>query len=186
MNAMQPLIHWFQRMSLRERLLLVASVWVLLLVWLWLLLGKLSPEFHDFQRYGKVLDGQERKLTQAEDARQSYEQAIMNIDPQRTYNASQLFGRVDELVRDDIPDFDINRAQTESSELFNFYRVRLSIDRASLEDLIAFDEKLKAESPYLTLTSFTLRSMPRDPRQLDATFEIASFELKTEALQSSN
>ncbi|MDP0501634.1 MAG: hypothetical protein Q7P63_16195 [Verrucomicrobiota bacterium JB022] len=183
----QKIFHWLRRLSIRERLLALAFVWVILLVWLFAVLGDFGPEIRHFKRTGQNLAAQERKLAQAEQAQLDYEHAITDIEPERTLNASQLFGKIDAMARDNaLQDFVINRAPTESSELFNFYRVRLNIDRASLPDLMAFDEKLKAESPYLTLTGFTLRAIPKDPRTLDATFEIASFQLKSEALQSSN
>lgn len=186
MKLPAPVLTWYRRLSVRERGLMLLIVWVALLAWLFAVIDAFGPELKAFQRDARTLTVQERKIATAEPVLQAYRGAIAQIDSSKTYGSpSALQGRVDDIARREsrMQKFEVRITQSESNDLFNNYHVRLSVDQASLEELIAFDEIIKAESPYLTLTAFTLRALPRDPRKLDATFEIGSFQLKTEALQ---
>ncbi len=172
----------FNAISLRERVLLAAFVWVLLLLWFSSLWGNVRSERVTYRIQQNRLEDHNRTLAQASDAERELERARAGLDPRRTFTASQLSERLDGIARETGVSFTITSPSTQESDIFNYHSVRVAIRQARIENLIQFDERLKRESPYISLGSFQITANTRDPRILDATFELSSFELKDAAI----
>ncbi|MGC9449891.1 MAG: hypothetical protein ACP5I4_00470 [Oceanipulchritudo sp.] len=173
----------FNALSLRERYLLALFVWALLLVWILGLLEDLQQSWNDFSLNRQLLQTFGDTLAQSDQAEALLNSARAGLDGSKTFSASQLVGRLDSLAREnEVSSFDISTPSTVESQLFSFHNVRLSIKRARIGELIRFDQAVKAYSPYIALGDFQITANKRDPRFLDAVFELVSFELKEEAL----
>lgn len=173
----------FNALSLRERWLLAIITWVILLVWLLGLMDSFQQKWGTFQLNRQVQDALEATVAQAEEAEILLAGAREGLDSSKTYSGAQLVGRLDSLARtNEVSSFDISSPSTQSTQLFNFHNVRLSINRARISELIRFDQAVKEHSPYIALSDFRLSANTRDPRFLDAVFELVSFELKEDAL----
>lgn len=173
----------FFSLSVRERLLLTVFVWALIMVWLLGLLDSFGNTLRDFRYNGQALERFEETLEQSEMVELLLEEARAGLDSSRTYSASQLVGRLDSLAREaDLGSFDLNIPSTQETDLFSFHNVRLNINNTRIEELIAFDQRIKEDAPYISLARFELVASRRDPRYLDAVFELTSFELKEDAL----
>jgi len=173
----------FNALSLRERYLMAIFVWALLLLWLLALLEGFQKTWSTFSSNGQLLHHFENVLSQSAEAELLLTSARKGLDGTKTFSAAQLGGRLDSLARDnEVSSFDISTPSTVDSQLFSFHNVRLSIKRARISELIRFDQAVKAYSPYIALGDFQISSNKRDPRYLDAVFELVSFELKEEAL----
>ena len=173
----------FNALSLRERYLMAGFVWVMVLIWLASLLGSFQQTWRTFSLNGDLLTTFQSTIEQAGQAEVLLKDARKGLDGSKTFSAAQLVGRLDSLAREnEVTSFDISTPSTVESELFSFHNVRLSIKRARNSELIRFDQAVKAYSPYIALGSFQVSANKRDPRFLDAVFELVSFELKEEAL----
>jgi hypothetical protein len=173
----------FNVLSLRERFLLAAIVWVLLLVWLLGLVDSMQRTWTAYSLNEQLIDSLEATLAQSDEAEILLESAREGLDGTKTFSAAQLVGRLDSLAREnEVSSFDISSPSTQDTQLFSFHNVRLSIKRARIEELIRFDQAVKRDSPYIALSDFQLIANKRDPRFLDAVFELVSFELKEDAL----
>jgi hypothetical protein len=173
----------FYALSLRERYLLALFAWVLLLIWLLALLDGVQRSWTAFAGNGQLVEHFRTVLAQSAEAEVMLSSARQGLDGSKTFSAAQLGGRLDSLARENqVASFDISTPSTIDSQLFSFHNVRLSIKRARIGELIRFDQAVKAYSPYIALGDFQITSNKRDPRFLDATFELVSFELKEEAL----
>ncbi len=173
----------FNVLSLRERYLVMAFVWALLLLWLVFLMEGLRGTWTSFSQNRNNLATFEYTIGQAEEAELLLQEARQGLDSSKTFSAAQLVGRLDSLAREnEVSSFDLSTPSSIETQLFNFNNVRLSIKRARISDLIRFDQAVKAYSPYIALGDFQITANKRDPRFLDATFELVSFELKEEAL----
>ena len=173
----------FNALSLRERYLVAIFVWALLLVWLLGLADSFKESWTAFSLNRQLLDSFEETLAQAGVAEALLTEARQGLDGSKTFSAAQLGGRLDSLAREnEISSFDISTPSTVETQLFSFHNVRLSIKRARIGELIRFDQAVKRYSPYIALGDFQISANSRDPRFLDAVFELVSFELKEEAL----
>jgi hypothetical protein len=173
----------FNALSLRERYLLAAIIWVLLLVWILSLLDTFQVTWTTFSLNKQLTESFEATLDQSEEAELLLSAARQGLDSNKTFSSAQLVGRLDSIAREnDISSFDISSPSTVDTDLFSFHTVRLSIKRGQITDLIRFDLAVKEHTPYIALSDFQLTANKRDPRFLDAVFELVSFELKEDAL----
>lgn len=173
----------FNTLSLRERYLLAAFIWALLLMWAIFLLQSAKLTWNSYRGSQATLKQYEETLELADAAEQLLRNARQGLDSSKTFSAAQLVGRLDSLAREnEVSSFDISTPSTIESQLFTFNNVRLSIKRARIAELIRFEQAVKAYSPYIALGNFQITANKRDPRFLDATLELVSFELKEEAL----
>lgn len=173
----------FNALSLRERYLLATIIWVLLLVWILEILDDFQSTWAIHQLNSTALRNFEQTLEQADEAEALLRSARQGLDGAKTFSASQLVGQLDSIAREnEISSFDISTPSTQETQLFSFHNVRLTIKRGRISELIRFDQAVKEHSPYIALSDFQLSANKRDPRYLDAVFELVSFELKEEAL----
>lgn len=173
----------FNSLSLRERYLLAAIIWVLILVWLLGLIENFQRTWTTYSLNTQLIDSFEATLEQSEEAEALLRSARQGLDGNKTFSAAQLVGRLDSIAREnEVSSFDISTPSTQETQLFSFHNVRLTIKRGRISELIRFDQAVKTHSPYIALSDFQLSANKRDPRFLDAVFELVSFELKEEAL----
>lgn len=172
----------FHSLALRHKLVLTGFVWFLLLYWLFAALESAVANYKVFDTTGGQLRNQSGVLANAEIAASNLQSALLTLDSGKTYSASQLAGKIDAIARAANLSFDLNPQGDESTDLFSFHTVRITIRRAQLSDLLLFERELMKESPYLALSSFQINALKRDPRNLDASLDITSFELKSGAL----
>jgi len=173
----------FNSLSLRERYLVATIIWVLLLVWILGLVERFQQSWQSYSLNQALISSFEDTLATSGEAELLLAAARQGLDSNKTFSSAQLVGRLDSLAREnEVSSFDISTPSTQDTELFSFHNVRLSIKRARISELIRFDQAVKAYSPYIALADFQLSANARDPRFLDAVFEVVSFELKEDAL----
>jgi hypothetical protein len=173
----------YNTLSIRERYLVALIIWVVLLVWLLGILDNFRATWTTFSLNSQLLESFEDTLEQADEAQALLEAARKGLDGNKTFSAAQLVGRLDSIAREnEVSSFDLSTPSTQETQLFSFHSVRMTIKRGRISELIRFDQAVKTHSPYIALSDFQLSANKRDPRFLDAVFELVSFELKEEAL----
>jgi hypothetical protein len=173
----------FNALSLRERYLMALFAWALVILWMVSVLEGFKKTWSTFSLNNQLLESFEATIAQADEAALLLAGARKGLDGSKTFSSAQLVGRLDSLAREnEVTSFDISNPSTIESQLFSFHNVRLSIKRARISELIRFDQAVKAYTPYIALGDFQVSANKRDPRYLDAAFELVSFELKEEAL----
>lgn len=173
----------FNSLSLRERYLLATIIWVLILVWILGLAERFQQTWQTWSLNSALIESFEETLEASGEAERLLAAARQGLDSNKTFSSAQLVGRLDSLAREnEVSSFDISTPSTQDTELFSFHNVRLSIKRARISELIRFDQAVKTYTPYIALADFQLSANKRDPRFLDAVFEVVSFELKEDAL----
>ena len=178
----QKIRRLFFQLSVREQFLLLAILGVLLLWWLSSELGEWRgyTTNHDSQLF--QLKEQSLWIDDRERIEAELQQALRELDSDKTYSASELTGRVDDLARAAGLSYSISNQRTDASEDFNAHAVRISIRRAGLRPIMEFCSQLQQEAPYLVIDSMNLSANRSSPTEHDATFILSSFELKNIAL----
>lgn len=167
----------FDSLTFRERLGLVIFIWLGVLLWLTVIRGNWVTQQRAYTEARFELNTQQTLLDNREFIDERVAVAREGIDPSRTYSGSSLFSHVDNLARQAELAADISSPIRREERIFNTNSVRVSVRRASLEQLIAFVHSVRSEAPYLALRRFQIDANQRDPRQLNAQLEIESFEL---------
>ncbi|MCC5839101.1 MAG: hypothetical protein JJT96_03170 [Opitutales bacterium] len=174
--------NFFNALSFRERLLLAVFIWALLLIWFLMSVRTFQDHLLSFRINQRILADNAATLGNQGAAEAELQRTRQGLDASRTFSAARLSERLDTLARETGLSFNITSPVTVDSDIFSYHTVRLAIRQARLERLMEFDERIKQESPYITLTQFQITANTRDPRLLDVTFELSSFELKDAAL----
>lgn len=173
----------FNSLSTREKLLLNLFCWALLLGWFLAILDNFQDANRSRAESRQLLASIHSMLELSREAELRVSEARAGLDASQTYSASQLVGKLDSLAREtEFTSFDLSIPSTQETDLFSFHSVRLNIKNTRIENLMRMDRKIKEHAPYIAMTQFQLTSNRRDPRYLDAVWELSSFELKEDAL----
>ncbi|MFP4281355.1 MAG: hypothetical protein ACLFR7_00155 [Opitutales bacterium] len=162
----------------RERLLLFTLFAALLLLWATVLLRELRTGWTEYRDWRTIFAEQSETIERAPAVDAELAAALSTLDSGRTYSASQLVGKLDSVARDIGLSVDLDASVTEGAGIYTAHNVRLRINDGNLADIMRFNEAVQTEAPYIAITQFRLAANRRDPRLIDATFDIASFELQ--------
>lgn len=174
---------FYKRTSLREKLLTLAFILVILFLWGNNWLGRLS-EWNDQRNFaGNELEFQKQTLERGPEFTEGLKRALARVDPSKTFAATQLSGRIDNLLRSTglSGSADIDSVRTREGEIFNDHNLRVRLSRISIGQLINFNTLLKEDSPYINVQSVRIAANRRNPEELDVRFEINSFDLKADS-----
>ncbi len=174
----------YRRLSVREKLLALLFVVVLVALWAASLSNRIGQWRLERRQTSLELLEQSQWLAHREDIATDLARALQRVDPAKTYSNTQLSGRIDALVREVALAADIDPVRTREGEIFNDHNLRVRLNRVSLAKLIEFNRLLSEETPYINLESLRISANKRNPEELDARFEINSFDLKPGAIQN--
>lgn len=171
---------FYKRMSLREKLLTLVFMIVIHFLWIGSWLDRLS-DWNDQRKFAaSELEFQKMTLERGPEFSKGLKRALERVDPSKTFAAAKLSEQIDSLVRTAglSGQADINSVRTREGEIFNDHNLRVSFKRITIEQLIKFNGLLKQDSPYINIQNVRIAANRRNPEQLDARFEINSFDLK--------
>ncbi|MGB0369773.1 MAG: hypothetical protein ACPGN3_00385 [Opitutales bacterium] len=172
----------FFRLSVREQVLIFAILTVLVLWWLSAELGDWRSHWTRYNSHKFQLQEQQIWIDDKERIEQDLEAALQELESDKTYSASELAGRVDDIAIEKELNHSISNQRTSPNEDFNIHSIRISVRRADLRSVIDFCNALQAEAPYLVIESMDISANRSRPTEHDAKFVISSFELKNIAL----
>jgi hypothetical protein len=169
-------------MSVRERTLLTAFLWICIAVWASVIAGNFRETRINHLKTKADLETQDTLFDNRSSIENRLQNALDRLDPSKTYARQQLVGRLDAFARTSNLTVDISNPNTEESDTVNVHTVRIQVRKAGLAELIDFDNQVKSESPYLSLERVRLIPNKSDPRFLNAQFVVSSFELKSQTI----
>ena len=169
----------FRRMTVREQLLTLIFILVMLFIWSGSVLKRSKVWDSDRQRAQSNLFVQQQWLERADDYENSYKLALQRVDPQKTFEGTQLSEKIDTILRkaDLSGSADIDPVQTREGEIFNDHTIRVRLKRISIAKLIQLNKLLRKETPYINIQSVRITKNKNKPEELDIRFKINSFDL---------
>jgi len=168
----------YRRMSLREKILLNAFLWVIVFIWFIFSLDGIQTEWKSWSTWSRNLQEQRDWLQLKTTVDSQLQESLQRFNPESTFDSASLVGRVDALARETGVSHDISTPRTQQGDQFEFHTLRVTLRRTPMEKWLAFDARLRAESPYINLESVRLSADSRDPTQFSGQFILKSFELK--------
>ena len=168
----------YQRLSLRERILLIAFIWVVLVIVLGYGMKWTSYNRSEWSRVNMLLDAQQELFEQRPVVEAQLDEVLLRFNREKTFSAAKLTERVDELARSIGLVFITGDADPEHGLTVSLHTLPGSITRKKISDILQFVELLDKEYPYITLDNLRLTAESGNPEFLTARFVIKSFELK--------
>jgi len=166
----------FNRISIREKILLSIFVWFMLGWWLLSLLGSLSGLSQEWNMINSALESEAAIIARAPAVEAALADQLAVLNPSLTLANDELAGRVDRIARNLRLQFDLDPQSPQSIEDFTIYRLKIRIRNAPLEQLMHFNDAILEQSPYMKIESLSMNVNRSNRNQLTATFNINSFE----------
>ena len=160
-----------------ERILLVAFLWAILLMWALALIGALRKDISALRMQSAERAGQRNLIAQRGEIEERLAKARASIDRAKTLNALKLSSTIDSLARDAGLSVNIASPVSKASDIFNTNTVRVTCHSASLDQLLNFTQSIRAKAPYLAIRKFKISSDSHDAKLLNAEVEVESLEL---------
>jgi hypothetical protein len=174
---------FFQRRVLREKLLLLAFVGLVAVVWASATGGRAADFVRAFSLVSADLKEQQLWLERRGAIEASAAAAVANLDPARSYNAVRLSAELGAVANA------TGLGGSTSSEALPMERtpqfavnsVRYRITRTDWETIKRFYLELSKRAPYITIEQFTLSAERANPAQLNALLKVTAVEISANA-----
>lgn len=154
---------------------MVGFFWVLLLIWGSAASSRLSQSMMNIKQQKQTLQAQNVWISNESDIDLRLNEIREKFDETSTLSKNELFALIERLAENMKPT--LSTSQTQRGEIFNVHTVPVRFRDEPMESLKNFGEALAAQ-PYISLEKARILADKKDPRKLDAVFEITSFELK--------
>jgi Tfp pilus assembly protein PilO len=170
---------WYDKMSPRERIMLLAFIWVIVLGWFGVVSRQLKTLRDNVHSVQHDLEKQTIVLSQEQTIKINLQQMLGRFDKANVVNANQLFQTVAEFAKDsnlDNPQIAQQRVN-QTADIFKINTVVVHFSHASIHDLVDFASKIEERNPYLAIDDISITPNPIRPDQLDASMRVSSLEL---------
>ena len=166
-------------MSVREQLLLLLFFLTMLVLWSANLFNRSTIWNDDRKQASADLQTQQLLIDREASYEEGLEAALQRVEPAKTFSSTQLSGRIDDILRKSrLSSFaDIDPVRSKQGEIFNDHNIRVRLARISIAQIIEFNKLLRQETPYINVQKVNLAANRSKPTQIDARYEINSFEL---------
>ena len=184
--TLRPLQTWFEKMSPRERNMMLLFAWAVVLLWGSLLIRQVKALRLDIAAKQVVLKKQGDALAQKPKVLTDiayYQQKFMT-----SVDSTELFKRVTKYYQTaEMPPPLINPSRNDSAKesIFNVNSVTVHFSRTPFASLVKFTTLVDDDKPYLIIKDLTGSPERTDPRLMTGEITIFSLELKQGALDVS-
>lgn len=168
----------FFKMSMREKVLLLAFALALLGVWASWLLDRQAETRSQLSSARVGLNDQQMFLDSEASIQANYDQIISRIDLGSLPSKDDVSSQIDALVRQaGFASFDLGQARTEEGTGFYFHTSQLAIQKASYGQIRQFTDTLKTQLPFVSLERVVIQSQTNNDL-LDVRYILKSIERK--------
>ncbi len=181
--TLRPLKSWYEKMSPRERFMLLAFAWTAVILWGSMLSTQVKSLKTDITLTQSNLKKQQDSLNK----KQSVEAKIKNYQQffKTTIDSTALVPRVrNYAVAANIPAPTISSGAIESKKdsIFTVSSVTIHFAKTPLRNLVDFASRILADHPSLVIDEVNFSAELLNPRLLDGEVRVKSLELKPGAL----
>lgn len=169
---------FFNKISQREKILLTMVLWIGVIIWATLIIARMADLKADFNKIKGTLAYQAIWLGNQQVIKSRLAEALVKLDPTKTYSKNQFIAKVDSLAQKSKANYSINNPTTKAGDIFNEHALMVQFKDATINQFINFDNDISKEAPYLEVNKVSINPNPRDPNLLSIQFNIIAIELK--------
>ena len=167
---------FFQR-NWRERVLLLVTLTVGVVLWLSSLLGRVDSFRARWAAAKSDLDSQATWLGNSAEIEAQMKSRLAQVKQGRSLNSNQLVGQLDAVVKKQHFTYRFDTATTDLRPPVAIHTVPVTIEKAELRPLREFIDDLGVSLPLVNIEQMTLTPDRRNPAQLDVRLKLSSLEL---------
>ena len=170
---------FFQTRLLREKLLLLAFIGLVAVVWASSTAGRAVAYVRDYGVVSTDLEEQRLWLERREAIAATAAAAIGNLDPSRSFNAVRLPAELGAVAAATGPSGSTSSEALplERTAQFAVNSIRYRITRSDWDTIKRFYLELSKRAPYITIEQFTLSAERANPAQLNALLRVTAVEV---------
>ncbi len=169
----------FFRLSLRERLILVALLFALGIFWASGVLAGLRETVERNQRISGELEFQSAVLARKDVVEEDIAVRLAQMDSERSLTASSFVEAIDQFSRSVGLQPDIDPVETIQGEMVSVHRLELFLDDVAIVPLIDLIRRLERDGLPVSIDEMILSVNERSPELLDVSLRLAGFEFKS-------
>lgn len=170
---------YFKQMTFREQILLTVFIWVILILLFNMSLKWSRSSVAEFNRNTVEIKAQDEVFAKKSVIDTELEETLKLFDPGKTFNGERLLQEVDVFATNlKLRNRDFKNPKVKDGDLLTLYSMPYVIKNYPIEKLVAFEESIRNEFPYIGISSLVITVKKSDPKFLTANFIINSFELK--------
>lgn len=171
------MIEILQRISERERILLVALIIVGFLIWGSNLQERWTNTSAQVDTLERTTRSQTVWLENEGFLRSQFRSALGRLDQDKMMDDSQLIGLIDTYARQNELRHELSTPNTSPGEVFSTSNLRVTFRNITMDDLLKFYLFTLSHHPYMSLEGVAIVPNRADMRLLTARFRIDSFKI---------
>ena len=171
---------WFLGRLLREKFLVLALVMSGAVIWLSSASTRLTATMRGFRLAQSELATQQVWLDNQAAIEKASEEAVRNLDPAKTYDATSLVSAVISMSKNAGLAANTEPPRTQRSPQFAVHTVQVTARRAELASVLRFYQDLSSKAPYLGLKEVSVQGDRSTPGMVNVNLKIDSVELVRE------
>lgn len=177
--------NFFNTKSVRERMLMTGFLLIAVVTWGSSLLGRSRLLQVDHSVAAAELAEQLTWLKNKAQVDERTKKITTQLDPSRTFNATQAFAEVQRLAQGlPAPEITTVRPVGKANANFTINSLQVTIRQAGLEPLLKFYKELSSKAPYLGIESCSVSTNRGTPGLITVVLRIYSVEVLNPATKS--
>jgi len=172
---------WFLGRLLREKILVLALVLTGAVIWLSSASTRLATTMRGFRQAQSELATQKVWLDNQATIEEAAAEAVSNLDPAKTYDATSLVSAVISMSKNAGLAANTEPPRTQRSSQFAVHTVQVTARRAELASVLRFYQDLSSKAPYLGLKEVSVQGDRSTPGMVYVNLKIDSVELVRDA-----
>jgi hypothetical protein len=163
----------------REKLLLVGFLGIAVIMWASAFSSRARRFWHAQAATTQELQQQDALLRQRPAIEAATQAAAAQMDPAKTLDATGLSVEVSRIAND--AGVRINTGNVTpgpNAGQFAINTLRIQVPSADWHAFAVFYQHLQERAPYIAITQITMEPVPRNPAQVRAALDVASFQIK--------
>lgn len=174
----------YKERTLREKTLLLFFSIIIFLIWIQSISERTISwgEASSFKK--NELLYQSKWLDKKDLYEAKLDEALQKVEPEKTFSATELSGKIDELIRKINLEnkTDIDSVKTNEGLVFNDHNMRIRLNNIPISKFIEFNNLLKLSYPYIAIKSLRITKNQRNPEEINIRYEINSFDLNEKTI----
>ncbi|MFT4900942.1 MAG: hypothetical protein ACI81V_000209 [Lentimonas sp.] len=170
---------FFNRLSLREKVLLTLFIWVLICIAATIVLKNTGRNLNRWSTVNNSDQVQAFILNRESEYDARFQEVQQRFDASYTLDETELRNRLEAICLKFNLDYSLTSSAPKQEGNFALYEVVVRLNRIDMRNLLQFHDATLEEAPYMRLDALSLSPLRGTEGELSVRFTFKSFEMET-------